>query len=296
MPKQKDTDFLYISAKVRGMEHKLLKREAYERMILAGDNLEVARILEEHGYGHIDTADTLALHHVILDREAAIFQELAARAPEPEIIDLFRIKDDYHNAKALVRAEAAGLCGKYLMRDGGRIDRELLAEEYQAGFSQTPPILAKAITEARAALARTNDAQVADIVLDKAMFEEWRGIAEELGDDYVRGYVRVLIDDVNRDTVGRTVGMGFGRAKLMDLLIPGGNIAPRTLLEEGALEKVPGDLARAYLQKANLVAFGAAPVIAYLAAVEEEGRAVRTVVAGRIAGLEPTAIRERLRV
>lgn len=51
----------------------------------------------------------------------------------------------------------------------------------------------------------------------------------------------------------------------------------------------------AYLTGARLVAYGEAPVIAYLAAVEGEVTALRMILTGLLAGLPAETIRERLR-
>ena len=50
-----------------------------------------------------------------------------------------------------------------------------------------------------------------------------------------------------------------------------------------------------YLKTARLVPFGDAPVVAYLAAKENEFTAIRILLTGKLAGLEPDTIRERLR-
>lgn len=51
----------------------------------------------------------------------------------------------------------------------------------------------------------------------------------------------------------------------------------------------------AYLTNARLIAFGEEPVIAYLAALEGEITTVRMILTGRLAGIAPNVIRERLR-
>ena len=51
----------------------------------------------------------------------------------------------------------------------------------------------------------------------------------------------------------------------------------------------------AYVADAKLTAYGEAPVIAYMAAVESEITAVRMILTGRLAGIAPDVIRERLR-
>ena len=67
----------------------------------------------------------------------------------------------------------------------------------------------------------------------------------------------------------------------------GGPLTGFELACDNAVSKVLGD--------AKLVAYGEEPVVAYLAAVESEITAVRMILTGRLAGIEPQTIRERLR-
>ena len=50
-----------------------------------------------------------------------------------------------------------------------------------------------------------------------------------------------------------------------------------------------------YISDAKLVSYGEAPVVAYMAAVESEITTVRMILTGRLAGIAPAVIRERLR-
>ena len=50
-----------------------------------------------------------------------------------------------------------------------------------------------------------------------------------------------------------------------------------------------------YLRQAKLKGFGAEPVIAYMAALEAEITAARMILTGRLSGIAPAVIRERLR-
>ena len=47
------------------------------------------------------------------------------------VADLFQMKYDYHNAKALVKGEAMGVDARRLLSTGGRYNPELLADGYQ---------------------------------------------------------------------------------------------------------------------------------------------------------------------
>ena len=51
----------------------------------------------------------------------------------------------------------------------------------------------------------------------------------------------------------------------------------------------------AYLKKSGLVAYGEEPVITYLAELEGEITTIRMILTGRLAGIEPQVIKERLR-
>ena len=51
----------------------------------------------------------------------------------------------------------------------------------------------------------------------------------------------------------------------------------------------------AYLSDSERIAFGPAVVLGYLSAVENEIQTVRIILTGRLTGIEPRLLRERLR-
>ena len=62
-----------------------------------------------------------------------------------------------------------------------------------------------------------------------------------------------------------------------------------------AFELACDNAVNSYLRGAKLIAYGCEPVVAYLAAVEGEIQAARMILTGRLAGVKPQVIRERLR-
>ena len=99
----KDTDYLFISAYLRAKEPQLLNAEKAGRM-LGSSVQEAARILESCGYADVLT---IGLDKALNDRRAAVFSEVEALAPKDGVVALFRMRYDYHNAKTIVKAEAA---------------------------------------------------------------------------------------------------------------------------------------------------------------------------------------------
>ena len=320
--------YLYLSAMLRAREAKMLTREKAERMIDTASFDEAAKMLADCGYEDYSGMNAKQVDNALAERRAEIFAELARMSPNPETVEVFRMKYDYHNAKTLIKAEAAALEREDLLSSSGRVPVQTLIKSFtEEKFTGVPPVLADAIVQAKSVLARTANPQLADFALDKAYFTELLKAARELDSDFLTGYARILIDSANLRSAVRTMRMGKDLDFLKLALVPGGGIDAgriaassssgetlaalftNTLLAEAAalgaeaakggsmtdFELACGNAVTAYLTKARLVAFGEAPVIAYLAAVEGEITAVRMILTGFLAGIAPDTIRERLR-
>ncbi len=312
---------------LRAREPKLLNNERAERMLDAASFEDAAKILTDCGYPDMSQMTASEVEHALAEHRSEIFEELGRLSPDRELVDVFKLKYDYHNAKAIIKAEAMGSDAKRLLSDAGRVSAAELLELYHAEhYSQLPPTFGKAVAEARSVLARTANPQLSDFVLDKAYFEELKAAAEKLSNAFLRGYAAVLSDSANLKSAVRTLRMGKNQDFLAEVLVDGGEIEPRRIIaaadKEGlaalyahtALEKAAQlgaealsggsmtDFERACdnavntaLRAAKLVSYGPEAVVAYLAAVEGEIQAARMILTGRLAGVKPQVIRERLR-
>ena len=323
MSHRKDTDYLSISARIRAMENRLLTRERMDRMIDARDTSEAMKVLGECGYG-----EGASLDAVLAQARADIFRDMEAAAPDHRLVEIFQLKYDYHNAKAILKAQAMGVPAERLLLPGGRYDGKELLEGWQRedlrGCSET---FRKAMDRAKAALAESRDPQQADVILDRACYEEMARLARELESDFLMGYVRLSVDVANLRTAVRVHRMGKEGDFLRQVLLPGGSVSEQTvaaargealgevfrsgplaqaaelgakLTQPGsgaltAFEKACDDAVTAYLSAARRVPFGEQTVVGYLYARELELTAIRTIFAGRAAGLDGDTIRSRLR-
>ena len=317
MSHKKDTDYLSISARIRAMETRLLTRERLERMVDARDNAEALKVLAECGYGELNAADPAGLEHSLSAAREALFAELSAAVPDGGMLDIFRLKYDYHNAKVLLKAAATGQDAARLLLSGGRYDPK--HPELWGDFFR------KAVERAHTCLEETKDPQQADLLLDKACFEEMGLLAKECGSDFLQGYVRLAIDAANLRSRVRCARLEKGADFLKQVLMEGGNVGVDTLLrarevgepfrvgplaeaaqiadalakpDSGALtafERECDNALMAYQDKARRTPFGEEVVAGYLFARESELTAIRTVMAGRMAGLSGDVIRQRLR-
>ncbi|MEG1730178.1 MAG: V-type ATPase subunit [Oscillospiraceae bacterium] len=326
--KKNDYDYLFLSAMLNAREPKLLTRERMERMLDAPSFDEAAKLLIDCGFEDMSGMNAKQLDEGLAAHRARVFEELYRLIPEPEIVDTFCLKYDYHNAKVLIKSESANVDGAYLMSSSGRVPPQALMDAYHSEeLRDLPKRLADALSEARSIMKRTENPQLADFVLDRAYYEEMGEIAEKLYSPFLREYVRLSVDGANLRALVRTLRIGRGADFLETALIGGGSIPTKKLVQLVADKEdfVPlyaytpfeeaaklGDAAakggkltefelccdnalNIYFAKAKQTNFGAPTVIAYIATMENEITAARMILTGKLSGVDSQIIRERLR-
>lgn len=328
MSKIRDTDYLTLSTRVRAMETRLVTRERMERMLDARTDEEAVKILTECGYEELPALTNAGLDDLLSKARAALYRELSTAAPDRRVVELFQMKYDYHNAKVLVKAAAMGAEPDRMLMEGGRWSPARLRDAFQrdslGDFSEP---FRQAVLRARETLNAGNDPQRADFVLDRAYFQEMADTAKAVGSPFLQGYVRLLIDAANLRSAVRAARIGKGPDFLRQVLLPGGNVdvsvlssgrgadlaavfragplgeaaaAGAALTSPGsgeltAFERLCDDAVMGYLAQARRIPFGEQAVVGYLYAREAEFTAIRTILSGRMAGLDADTIRERLR-
>lgn len=323
-----DQDYLYLSAMLSARESHMLSRDVMERMIDAPTFDDAAKLAIEYGFEDMSGMTATQVEAALSKRRAAIYAELEGIVPEKEIADAFRIRFDYHNAKVMVKAEGADVDGAYLLSESGRISPERLMEAYHNdNFIGFPDDFRTAIVEARSVLNRTENPQLADFILDRAYFAEMAKTAENLSSPFLKEYVGALADSANLSAAVRTRRMGRDVEFLRRALVPGGSRGEEAVLQafssgdgiealfrgtvfeeaaaRGAQVSSGGSLTEfelacdnavtKFLAGARYSGFGAEKVVAYLAEVETELTAARMILTGKLSGVKPEKLRERLR-
>lgn len=325
--KLKDTDYLFISTYLRSRERNLLTSARMERMIDAPSAEEATKVLQEIGYGEFSAASDRELGAALAQEREKLFADLYRFVPDKAVVDVFKVKYDYHNIKALLKARAMDVDGAHLLLDAGRVPADKLAKIVMEGaYDQLPPALAAAAKEASEVLSATGDPQLGDFVLDRAYYAEMLSAAQATRSDFLVRYVRATIDAANLRSAVRTLRMQKGGDFLRRVLFEGGTVKTESILsaalggnleepfrttelkaaaELGAeaarggsltkFEKACDDAVTAFAAGAKRVPFGVEAVIGYLVAKEIEFTAVRIIMSSRMAGIGGDTIRERLR-
>lgn len=328
MKQKKDTDYIFLSTRVKAMERGLLTKDRIEQMLDAHTTEEASKVLVECGYSEMTEMTSSELDRVLSEQQKKIMADLGSSAPNKYIVTLFKLRYDYHNAKVLVKTQALETEQDQLLMGGGRYDRQRLAEDFRREdlLAYSDPFR-RGIARAREILGSTGDPQLADFVLDRAYFEELSALAKESDSPFLQGYVALSIDVANLRSAVRASRLNKGTEFLNQVLVPGGTVSVRTLTGargeelgnlfhtsrlaqaavEGAAKSAPNsgalteferlcdDAVMEYFSDGRRIPFGVEPISGYLYARESEATIIRIIMTGRMAGLDRETIRQRLR-
>lgn len=325
---KEDLDYLYVTSRVRAMEKRLLNRERLVRMCEAKTMEDALKVLTECGWGDLSIHELEDVEEVLTEQRNEMFRTALSIAPDKQLVRIFQLKHDYHNIKTVLKGEATGEAYEHLLVDCGTIpSKSLVASLRENAYAIFSPAMRRGVEEAREVLQRTNDPQYADIVLDRACFAEMAKLAKQGDSNFMVGYINLYIDSVNLRSAVRIKRMGRPPDYLKQSLVAGGtvdtvrlfadltpelldNVYASTPLHEAAaaggavlrgevglsqLDLACDNALIGYLQSAKYVGLGEQPLMGYIAAKEQECIAVRTIMSGRLAGLDSEMMMERLR-
>ena len=323
-----DREYLYLSAMLKAREANMLTRDKLERMLAAGNFNDAAKLLQESGWPDMSGMNASGVDKALSERRSEIYAELERSLPEKALLDIFRARYDYHNAKAIIKGEGMGVNTGNILSSAGRIAAGKLEEAFREDdFRDVPEKLGTAMAEAKGELARTDNPQAADFILDRAYFAELLSLAGQITSPFAAQYVKTLIDSSNIRTCVRCFRMGKDPDFMRLALIDGGNVpmdfAVRgavtadefnelfgsTVFKEAAVlagaaleggsmtlfERECDNAVNRFLDTARRTGFGSEVVVGYLAAEENAITTVRMILTGLLSGIDPDRLKERLR-
>lgn len=325
--KLNEYDYLAISARIHALETKMLTRERMERMLDARTTEDAVKVLAECGYPEFSVASPATIEQALSHARLALFEDFRKSVPNPALVDVFCIKYDYHNAKTLLKAAAMDKDPSALLIDAGRYPAKALQENFDRdGLNRCSDLFRRSVSEARDVLATSGDPQAADLILDRAYYQEFLDAAQSVGSTFLEGYVRLSLDAANLGSLVRAKRMNRGTDFLKRVLMEGGTVSVSSLLalsnsdsdwtspfpsqlkaaaEEAmsarkggsltAFERLCDNGVTYYLMEGKRVSFGEQPLLGYLYAKEAELTTIRIILTGRLANLDAQALRERLR-
>ena len=330
--KDKSTEYMYISARVRAIEATMPGREMIGRMIEAQNTESAAAVALESGIlNSVDEAkDPDRLDEVLSRRLKDALDVVESDEGGRRVTPIIRLAYDCANIKAALRCIPHGIDFSDLLFDVGSLPMQRYREMAESGdFSSLSKNLAQAAQKAKTDYATTCDPLKIDLPLDRACFADMLSAAENTGDGFTVDFVKTKIDMTNVMMLLRIAGMGkngLTEGLLSEALIDGGHIGIESLKEatEQEEEELTGristlvsmrypriaealgsgtenfenecdSLIEAKLQEARYIPFGIPIVLTFLCKLEYEIKNVRIILAGKAAGLSPDKIAQRVR-
>lgn len=330
LAKIKDRDYLFSTARVRSVEKNMLTRERVERMIDAKTIDDALKVLNDINYGYGNETVANGYEKLLADEHKKSYDFITSMAPELDYFNMFLYPYDYHNLKVIMKSEYLNIDASDSLVDTGSIDLKLL--EYsvrERNFSELTENMGNALKEIIEIFPKTNDPQIIDIILDRYCYDEMLKAARDTKNEFIINYVKLQIDAINIKTYVRLKKMNKSWDFFTKVYIHGGNIGEQVFIKnydesfekigeqlsiydfkeefiEGiealnetgkftTLEKLLDNKVMEYVKGAKYISYGIEPLAAYLIAKDNEIKIARIILAGKLAGISPELIRERLR-
>ncbi len=326
-----NTLYAHAVGRIRCIERKLLDRNKLERMIESSGPDEALKVLIEADYGSEDVINDARNFELLLrDEMEKTYGLLKKLIPEAGFLDVFLLKNDYHNLKVILKSEFQGISPEGILNGYGIIPTgKLEAILRDRKLDLLSDVMKDAVSECIDTYNRTKDPQNIDLILDRALYKEMVIMAVQVKNSFISEIARVSIDLLNIKTFLRIKAMGRTLDFLDKAILSGGTIPKEFFLEsldnslegfsgkmlygaygkvceEGInsfiergslakLEKLSDEYIQGLAMKAKYISDGVEPLIAYLIAVENEIKNVRIIMVGKRNSISADIIRERLR-
>ncbi|PKQ20462.1 MAG: hypothetical protein CVT66_04805 [Actinobacteria bacterium HGW-Actinobacteria-6] len=312
----------FAVGKVRVLETRVFGGGTYERLVDAPSFAEQKRILSDTVYGrYIENAETADDVETGLESALDDFYKFLneANLPAP-VVRFFRVRYDYANLKAVLKARALGAPLDGMLVDLGTVPAEVVSGPVE----HLPEFLAKVVAGLAGDDEQVVSVEQIDTAVEHASFTDLAETARVSKSRALKELARLMIDVVNARAAIRARRRELPASDLAGAFFKGGSlhlsriekayilpfaefadaiasmpalggVEPELLTDLASLDVVLDNLIARFLRRARAVQFGPEPVIAYVMAREAEVTAVRTLLIGRLAGLDRDALRSRLR-
>jgi len=316
------TDYLYSAARVKALETSLLSDVQLERLLSAKTHREAFRTLHDTFLSSfIGDYEKTNLSESLRESLVEAKKTLDEISPVRGALDIFWMRYDFHNAKTIIKARAAGLSPEEAVARCFNLGTVSPADMYDAIDSDRAgsisPALGKAIARAREA----KEPQNMDAAMNVGYFAAAADIAAAAGDEFRRRLVVLLIDLFNLRSLLRFFASG---ERIPEVFAPGGTfsrdafrgaddvfsgmekIAPRGFWDAAIshyketgffsmIELAADDLVLRFLKEESRDIFCLASLFAYFAARKNNVQVVKAIMVAKKNGLSERDTRKVLR-
>jgi V/A-type H+-transporting ATPase subunit C len=314
-----DRRYAYAVGRTRALETKLLDKDILGRVLEAREAESSLAILKERDYlqelaGLEDIHDFEEGLNIELLKLYDLLKEIS---PEPELIELFQVKYDFHNLKVFLKTSLPSLPqaergkkeeGELPLITLGLVEPEIMGKAIkEEDYRNLPPGYQEAIEKTKERFLETKeDPQEIDLVLDRELYSLLWEKAATSRNEFLKEFFQIQIDLFNLDIYARLRRLKKDKKFLAGVLLDKGSLEKSIFLdlyEEPAspkeVEKTLKDKLSypglsSYLEESKYVTFGLSPLINYLVAREKEVKILRFIILGKLNSLPLESLKEKL--
>ena len=315
-------DYTYANARIRFRETRLLSDADIGRLLSAKDSASCMRILKDKGWG--DSASDETPDEILRAEENKLWAFIGEIVPDKGVFDFFLAPNDFHNLKVSLKCITRGQKPDGMFIQNAVTDPQIIFDAVEKReYDRLPAHLSGVAKEAMTVLLQTSDGQLCDIIVDRACLDEVSRLKDESDSDIVRLYCELFVASADiriavrsaktkksHDFIARSLAQcsslnveklalcaSQGFDEIVDYLeeTQYRSAVPALGQSTAAFEKWCDDYLTELLKPQKWEPFSIGPAVAYVIARENEIKAVRMILTGKMNALDEEIIRERLR-
>ncbi len=327
-----DVGYAYAVGRIRALETRLLTRERVNRMAEADNIDEFLRLLGETQYAEfLSKVSSPWEYETILGEEMeGVVKLMGDLSRDPALTDIFRLRYDFHNLKVALKENYGGepMDSAYITLGTIPVERVRESVREKEGAVVLPSHLRAALASVTGVFPETPDPKWIDIIVDREMFRTFVSIVKREGCLSLYGLLQGEIDLINILSLFRIRWANGEKSFFQEALLEDGTISTdfmSSLFGEN-LDAIPARLSHTpyvlmvteglahlqtqesfllfekmreaflfnYIRRADLIAFGIEPLIAYFYKKESEIRTIRTIFVGLLNNVPAETLEERI--
>ncbi|HHV78797.1 MAG TPA: hypothetical protein GXX40_04200 [Firmicutes bacterium] len=233
-------EYIYAVARVRVLETHLLDRATLQRMVDAESAQAAFNILMETEYAESasEAGDVYDFEKGLTAHLKWVYDYLASFMPDSFVLDLLRLRFDFHNLKVVLKAKLLNFePNPGALYDWGTTPVDVMSSVVSAAIEGATEIRSKTLPEGLLECIKEvlrepsvrEDPQLIDLIADKCYHQTRVALARASGREVLQDWVKAAVDIANMKISLRGSKLGMDKNKLQLALIPGGKVSIESL-------------------------------------------------------------------
>ena len=284
-------NLLYVNARIKALENGLMSQLHVSRLIDAENVKDAFKILQECGFSEgVALDDYRSYENLVALKEKNVVDFFKENMLEKTGMDAVLLKNDYHNAKVLIKAKYLRLDDvKDMLMPAGLFDTDKMkADIFDDNYESYPSFMAEALDAIDVQFAGGNRSpRFIDVTLDKAMFSDMYARISKCNQQALKDWLNLLIDTANVSAFLRCRKLHLDKSVFDEGFVEKGSIGRFETAVDNKITKLFKD------NKYDM--FSVAPIVGYYFGRLTEIKAVKLIVSAVKNNLDKNLLRQRTR-